>query len=301
MLGKIPWNRGKKFPHSPEWEAKRLAAVRNSAAAKDWPRGYKRPTEYTQPMLDAVKKYRKQNPDQCRVQAMAALPKDTNGEKNGNWKGGITAKTRGIRFSKDYKQWRKIVLDRDGHKCKICGDMNRLHAHHIISMSECGIIATLPMNGVTLCPKCHYQNDEVWKGKRFSNTPSSGRASALIFTIPHKFQAYSTVGNWQFTKDGTIVIFVSKLSDERFEMLIALHEFAEVLICKHRGITTKSVDAFDKAFEAARTPDNEDEPGDEPSAPYVKEHCIATGIERIMAAELDVSWKEYEEELSKLP
>jgi hypothetical protein len=61
------------------------------------------------------------------------------------------------------------------------------------------------------------------------------------------------------------------------------------------------VDAFDKAFEAARTPDNEDEPGDEPTAPYVKEHCIATGIERIMAAELDVSWKDYEAELSKLP
>ena len=124
--------------------------------------------------------------------------------------------------------------------------------------------------------------------------------NVTIQIIPHKDHRYSTCGDWYFEGD-SLVIKVSKLSDWRLEMLVAIHELAEVLICKHRVITTASVDAFDKAFEAARTPDNEDEPGDEPTAPYVKEHCIATGIERIMAAELDVSWKDYEAELSKLP
>jgi hypothetical protein len=122
-----------------------------------------------------------------------------------------------------------------------------------------------------------------------------------IEVIDHKDQNYSTCGDWRFDENGDLVIKVSKLSDWRREMLVAIHELAEVLLCKHRVITTASVDAFDKAFEAARAPDNEDEPGDDPAAPYVKEHCIATGIERIMAAELGVSWKEYEEELSKLP
>lgn len=131
----------------------------------------------------------------------------------------------------------------------------------------------------------------------------------IIETIPHSEQRYQTCGDWFFdcacqgapqdTCD--LHIKVSNLSDWRLEALVAIHELVEVLKCKHDGVTSESVDAFDKAFEANRAPDNLDEPGDEPNAPYVKQHCLATGIERIMAAELGVSWKEYEKELESLP
>lgn len=84
-------------------------------------------------------------------------------------------------------------------------------------------------------------------------------------------------------------------------MLVAVHELVEVVICKHMGVTQAEVDAFDKQFENNRTPDNDSEPGDDQNAPYCEEHCIATGIERILAAELGVPWKEYEEELNDLP
>ena len=123
----------------------------------------------------------------------------------------------------------------------------------------------------------------------------------IIETIPHEKQEYETCGNWKIHEDGSIHIFVSELSDWRREALIAVHELAEVLMCKHAGITTETVDKFDKDFEAHRHPDDESEPGDEPSAPYVTQHCIATGIERILAAALGVKWKPYEEELSSLP
>lgn len=122
-----------------------------------------------------------------------------------------------------------------------------------------------------------------------------------IEVIDHKDQRYPTCGDWLFEENGDLTIRVSKLSDWRLEMLIAIHELTEVLICKHQGVSQQSVDDFDKAFEKARAEDNEDEPGDEPAAPYVRQHCIATGVERILAAELDVSWKQYEEELSALP
>lgn len=124
--------------------------------------------------------------------------------------------------------------------------------------------------------------------------------NVTIQVIPHDQQRYPTVGDWYFEGDD-LIIKVSKLSDWRREMLIAIHELAEVLICKHKGISAESVDKFDKEFEQNRSPDNVDEPGDDPSAPYVTEHCIATGIERIMAAQLGVSWKEYESELEDLP
>ena len=123
----------------------------------------------------------------------------------------------------------------------------------------------------------------------------------IIETIPHDQHRYTTVGDWFFEPDGTLRIKVSELSDWRREALIALHELTEVLLCKNDGVSTEVVDAFDKNFEANRAEDNEDEPGDEPAAPYVKQHCIATGIERILAAQLGVQWKPYEDELCALP
>lgn len=123
----------------------------------------------------------------------------------------------------------------------------------------------------------------------------------IIETIPHLEQRYETVGDWYYEPDGTLVIRVSQLSDWRREMLVAVHELVEVLQCKHDGVTQEVVDKFDKEFEAHRHPDNEDEPGDEPTAPYVRQHCLATGIERTLAASLDVWWKAYEEELAALP
>lgn len=122
----------------------------------------------------------------------------------------------------------------------------------------------------------------------------------LIRTIPHKEQRYETCGDY-FVKDGVLNICVSKLSDEKREDLIKLHELIEKTLCKHRGITDESIDAFDMAYEAKRPEGDFSEPGDCPEAPYVKEHCFATGIERLMAAELGVNWVDYEKELESLP
>ena len=123
----------------------------------------------------------------------------------------------------------------------------------------------------------------------------------VIEVIDHETHRYSTVGDWFYDADGTLHIKVSKLSDWRREALIALHELTEVLLCKNDGVSVEVVDAFDKNFEANRADDNEDEPGDEPDAPYVKQHCMATGVERILAAHLGVQWKPYEDELCALP
>ena len=122
-----------------------------------------------------------------------------------------------------------------------------------------------------------------------------------IEIIPHDQQRYPTCGDWILDENGDLVIRVSKLSDWRYEMLVAVHEFCEVLMCKQVGITQQAVDDFDKNFEAARLPGNEDEPGNDPTAPYIKQHGIATGIESILAAELGVLWKEYEKEIYALP
>ncbi len=128
----------------------------------------------------------------------------------------------------------------------------------------------------------------------------------IIETVPHEKQRYETVGDWYFEPHPTIPneevlhIKCSKLSDWRREALIQVHELVEVLMCQNDGVSQEVVDKFDTAFEANRKKGNEDEPGDDPKAPYVKQHCVATGIERILAAQLGVNWKEYEDELYSL-
>lgn len=296
------WNKGKKMPHTKEWEEKRLTSVRESAKNRIYAKGYKRSKEHTQPMLDALKKNMEENPEKYREIAINNLPKDVSGEKNGNWKGGITEETRGIRSTSEYKKWREDVLARDEQKCKLCSSGDNLQVHHIIAISELPSAALVPMNGVTLCAECHYENDEAWQGKRYEKF--IGKFLMFIKTIPHKLQAYDTCGNWSFTSDGTVLVFVSKLDNSDMEALIGIHEVTEALLCKKRGIEEKDVTKFDERYELARKdyPEiiGESEPGDHIKAPYHKEHEFATRLEHSLSMELAVDWQEYNKKVNEL-
>lgn len=116
----------------------------------------------------------------------------------------------------------------------------------------------------------------------------------LLETIKHSEQRYKTVGDWFQREDGTVVIRSSKLSDPRLEFLILIHELVEWFLCLDAGISQQVVDEFDKEHEDEQ---DEVELGDLSDAPYRTQHCFATGIERLLAAELDVDWDSYEEEL----
>jgi len=97
------------------------------------------------------------------------------GEKNPNWKNGITPLTKMIRHHFNNRQWRSDVFTRDDFTCQECGDRNGnghrviLHAHHIKKFStimqeykiqkledalNCEELWNIN-NGITLCNKCH--------------------------------------------------------------------------------------------------------------------------------------------------
>jgi hypothetical protein len=84
-------------------------------------------------------------------------------------------------------------------------------------------------------------------------------------------------------------------------MLVAFHELAEVLMCKNDGVSQKSVDDFDMAYEKTRPEGDCSEPGDSPDAPYRRQHFIATNLERQLADALGVKWHDYEQEINSLP
>lgn len=119
-------------------------------------------------------------------------------------------------------------------------------------------------------------------------------------SIPHAAQRYDTVGDYVELGDGTVRITVSDLGDERYELLVALHELVEWMLIAHRGIPIFVIDHFDMAFEDCRKPGDESEPGDAPHCPYGREHRFATMIEKMMAAELGVDWAAYEEAVHKM-
>lgn len=101
--------------------------------------------------------------------------------------------------------------------------------------------------------------------------------------------------DWFFDENGDLQVRVEPLSDWKRETLLAVHETVEAIMCKHNGVTVQSVDEFDLEYDKTHSSDLN--AGDDPKAPYVREHCLATAIERILCAELEVNWSEYDKEL----
>lgn len=137
----------------------------------------------------------------------------------------------------------------------------------------------------------------------------------IIEVIPAERMRYPTVGDWYLTahcgpmlseenmvdswkEADTLHIQVAKMSDPRHEDLVALHEYAEAIMCKHAGISPSQLDEFDKQWEKDHG-DSDDEPGSDPSAPYHKSHILATAIENMVARELKVDFAEYDKALNE--
>jgi len=107
---------------------------------------------------------------------------------------------------------------------------------------------------------------------------------------------YKTLGDWK--ENGEVV--VADLNNEDYQFLVYLHEICEWYICKKQGITEEEVNKFDIEFERNRKPDNDEEPGDQATAPYHQPHVFASIIERLVAKELGIEWGKYEEDCLKV-
>jgi len=101
--------------------------------------------------------------------------------------------------------------------------------------------------------------------------------------------------DWLWEPNGDLQVQVAPMSDWRREILLAIHETVEAIMCKHNGVSQQAVDEFDLAFDKTHTEDLG--AGDDPAAPYAHEHRLATAIEMILCAELKVDWQDYQNEL----
>ena len=128
-----------------------------------------------------------------------------------------------------------------------------------------------------------------------------GRVRFIVSEVPHRTQRYETVGDWIPGKP--VAVRVSKMKDERYVFLVALHELIECELCRMKGISDGRVVEFDKKFERERSMglhEKWEEPGDDSRAPYRREHQFATMVERMVAQKLAVRWPDYEKTVTAL-
>lgn len=62
---------------------------------------------------------------------------------------------RTLKLTPEDKAWALAVKERDGWKCVICGNTERLNAHHIIVRENHETKLDIN-NGLSLCPKHHF-------------------------------------------------------------------------------------------------------------------------------------------------
>jgi hypothetical protein len=91
------------------------------------------------------------------------------GEKNHNWRGGVTKEHEKIRKSLEYKLWRKAVFERDNYMCVQCNARGVwIEADHIKQFAYHPEMRLNIDNGRTLCKPCHRKTD-TW-GNIFRDT-----------------------------------------------------------------------------------------------------------------------------------
>ncbi len=135
--GRIPYNKGLKGLHKDSEETKRK---KSEASAK---------REHT-------------------IETKMKLSEMRKGAKNPAWKDGISPINKRVRRSIEYREWRKMIFERDNYICQICGIRgNKLNVNHIKKFSDYLELRFDINNGITLCKNCHFslvnKHEEEWE------------------------------------------------------------------------------------------------------------------------------------------
>lgn len=94
------------------------------------------------------------------------------GNKNPNWKDGVTKEYDKIRKSIKYKEWRNKIFKRDNYTCQECkckeSVSGKLNAHHIKQFAKYPELRFDLTNGITLCKTCHKKTDTYLHKGRYN-------------------------------------------------------------------------------------------------------------------------------------
>ena len=112
--------------------------------------------------------------EQCKKK-LSEWAKTRIGSKNSNWRNGATPKNMLIR-GRQWRERRRLVLERDNYECQKCGSDLDLHIHHKKSVSKFPELVNELGNLLTLCKHCHYQLHFPKENSANSVKPRTGNA-----------------------------------------------------------------------------------------------------------------------------
>lgn len=114
-----------------------------------------------------------------------------------------------------------------------------------------------------------------------------------------KDHRYRSIDDWwdphEWTEELRFKTVVADMGNPDYNFLVLLHAMVEQYLCYRHGVTDKEVTKFDTGIGK-----DLDEPGADTRAPYYAEHEIATEVEVIVSAALNVDWVEYEKTEDKV-
>lgn len=146
--GCIPWNKGLKNCYQPE-------VLLSMSIAKKGKRLSKKHCKN----IGLAHRGIKQTKEWRLKKRLAQL-----GENGSNWQGGKTKRSRLLRGSFLWKEWRDKVFKRDNYTCRDCGKTKcYLEPHHIKPIRYFPRLVYKVKNGITYCLECHIKNDKYRK------------------------------------------------------------------------------------------------------------------------------------------
>jgi hypothetical protein len=121
--------------------------------------------------------------------------------------------------------------------------------------------------------------------------------------IPHKEQRYETFGDYWWDESGVLQARISDIGDDDMHFAGFLHEVFEAYSTNKKGVKEPDIMAFDEMFNK-ETDEGlhkiDDEPGEDPRAPYKEDHLFANVLEKLAGIFLKVDEQEYQRRVTKL-
>lgn len=162
------------------------------------------------------------------------------------------------RFTREYKEWKRAVLERDNFTCQRCGlastEGASVAAHHIKAFKDNPELRLDLDNGVTLCRNCHYEI-HFGHGIEYGKCKDCGKRCGQRAQRCRKCDNISRLdrdAERQAKWDRVIVLYSGGLSTREVGQVVGIGHKSVLYILKSMNIETRNHSESAKIYRSKR-------------------------------------------------